>query len=328
MNIDLASDERASSIGELLDAVRRISHRWAPMRQDAQALWFRGQSKLRYRLLPVIYRPEPRVRYHESTLFEHFKAFGAPYIHQHPPTDWEWYFVARHHGLPTRLLDWTESVLVALYFALHDSMLVLTRPDFEDVVSQGRSAPSFGENSPVIWVLDAGTLNKMSFGDDILLIPGGLRTARYLPDALEEKQDSGNANPIAVFPPRVNERIAAQQAVFTVHGHAQLPLEQVADHSHGEIKLARVVLDGANAPSLWEDLLLTGMSSLALFPDLDHVAAPTLLGPINILLMFKRDQKGLERLRSSGRIATPTAANTHVSTTLLPSRQTRPSPAA
>lgn len=85
---------------------------------------YRGQRVIEWPLQPRIGRYK-RVRsktvvHEERTVLRMFKERAVPHLSVFPANDWDWLALAQHHGLPTRLLDWSRNPLVAAYFAVED----------------------------------------------------------------------------------------------------------------------------------------------------------------------------------------------------------------
>src|SRR5258708_4584334 len=101
----------ATSITAAFDAAMR----WIDSISDPGYFWFRGTKDSRLDLLPGAYW---RTNYREWEPLLDFIQEGRAYADVGELGDWRTYYLAQHQGIPTRLLDWTESFLTALFFAL------------------------------------------------------------------------------------------------------------------------------------------------------------------------------------------------------------------
>lgn len=99
----------------------------AVLREHKTATLFRGHKDAAWALLPAIYRSEfleagHHIQLHdqERLMMDDFKRMSRPYLANIPGDEWEWLALARHHQLPTRILDWTVNPLAALFFAVEE----------------------------------------------------------------------------------------------------------------------------------------------------------------------------------------------------------------
>jgi hypothetical protein len=237
-----------------------------------EELWFRGSHDHTFPLLPGVYRDE-FLKCDEQTLFLAFKSAAAGFVVHQGSDDWAWYILMQHHSLPTRLLDWSESALVALYFALY-------RKD-------GHPRPATELVHPCVWFLSPGDLNQQlhELSKPALFTVGGELLKYWLPGRCERDAAAGfqpgasdhpsiNEFPLAIFPPKANARILSQRGTFTVHGSSPKPLEAMLSNSTSQdsARLGRVLLSEHNPTEFQKDLTRLGVVHSMIFPELDSIA--------------------------------------------------------
>ncbi|WP_411705160.1 FRG domain-containing protein [Edaphovirga cremea] len=111
--LDGGGEYEIRSIEDLLVLLNRL------YAAEEKILWFRGQASYEWDLSPGFFRLNGNVS--ESTLLMKFKQSASQLIMGTPKESFDWMFLMQHYGLPTRLLDWSESPLVGLYFAVENT---------------------------------------------------------------------------------------------------------------------------------------------------------------------------------------------------------------
>jgi hypothetical protein len=210
-------------------------------------MWLRGQEKAVWRLEPQLYRLK---KPDEDEIRSDFKRCGRQLISEErrPATEWEWYFLMRYYGAPTRLLDWSDGALIALYFAVR--------------------SPDRRMTDAAVWLLDPWWLNSKTVDTSGVMLPDWIEAAPYLPKVFEEKLHV--RLPAAIDPPHVSRRLAVQRTRFTIHGTVRDGLSAVGREARG--RLEKILIVGSAKAQIKKDLARCGILESTVFPDLEGLS--------------------------------------------------------
>lgn len=149
------------SLGKYMEQIASIAQQYSVNTMYPPILWFRGQSNASYSLIPSLFRTKAhaekkagignytKLHYAEDIRTQHYIAKNFHLLSKEPSSRVEWLEVMQHHQVNTRVLDWSESSLHSLLFALE--------PFFD--------GSKYKEDSrkkcvPCVWVLSPKMLNK------------------------------------------------------------------------------------------------------------------------------------------------------------------------
>ena len=247
-----------NTIEETISAAMKITIDWGDGISDlTEDVWYRGSTDCND-LLPSAYRKDVD----ELSATISFTQMVRSITDTRDFNAWDYYCLARHHVIPTRLLDWTEGFIQALFFAF----------DGWD-----------GMTKPCIWMLRPHLLNKESINDDCIIAPWGTRNLSeravdmWLPP-IETKTATvkgivwSNKHPLAIYPSRSNPRVIGQLGTFTVHGFDKTSLNEfIQSRPNSDLIMARIDLVGFDPQETQRKLWYLGLRQSVIYPDPDHI---------------------------------------------------------
>jgi hypothetical protein len=197
----------------------------------------------------------------EAHILRNFIRYSRPHLPTPPVNDWELLVTAQHHGVPTRLLDWTYSPLVAACFA--------TRPERHD-----------RRRDRAVWRLDWHSVHETFGLPKLALLIEDLHelfrregSRRFTPWRLFEWDTGRKPFACMLEPPSLDARIISQAAVFTLCSDKSTPFDRFLEEHDLGGALTKFVIPAAEVARMRDQLDLAGVDERRLFPDLDGLAA-------------------------------------------------------
>ena len=231
---------------------------WMPELQLFRSQYaFRGLSEADYRLETSLFRLIGGRSDLERHLLRNFRKYAHRDVVERDST-WYWLSVAQHHGLPTRLLDWTFSPYVAMHFATANTEKFTT-----DGAIWAVNYVSAHQYLPDKLKLELGRE-----GSDVLTV----EMLSQVADALDDF-DALSPGRFAVFfePPSIDDRIVNQFALFSVMSNPKLILDEwLAERPH---LFRKIVIPAELKWEVRDKLDQANNNERVLFPGLDGLSS-------------------------------------------------------
>ncbi len=302
LNFEIHIQTNFNYLFAYLETVKAIAKEWEtphkdkPEQKDDPVIvpWFRGQQSSKWELMPGVFRtPEcdDKKIYDEFWLFRRYRD-QASILGEHPEYDKvdQWLFFMQHNKLPTRLLDWTESSLIALYFALKDYR---------------KNSP---DEFPTIYMIHPFKLNEFITGSYSLFPPQIIIAEYYFKMVdkqfiqsknqekidvftdykkealsavsehsilLEKLKSNYLEYPIAVQSTHCHSNMKAQRSGFTIHGHKERGFEEIPDDSEFKNKFFKKIIlkcTGEDCREMLADLRSMGITESTIYSDFEGLA--------------------------------------------------------
>jgi hypothetical protein len=192
----------------------------------------------------------------ENRTLDSFKKRAHQYLAHHllPNTRVEWYALMQHHGVPTRLLDWTQSPYVAAFFAIENSAETCAVWAID-----------------LLWCMSKGTERVLNHPDHPQDIKIALDDQKYF----EFVAAAGLPGVYPILPSQLNERLSHQHGLFLTVGNSQLSFEDnLLTFGRDELRehLYRIEIPGSLRGEALADLSRMNIDPVSLFPGLDGLA--------------------------------------------------------
>lgn len=234
-----------NTIDQLLEFIKNIKE------TNKHHLWFRGVADESWPLLPSIQRSKDRIMC-EKYIINDFYIKARQVIENSPPKKnyAAWISLMQHFGLPTRMLDWSSSPLIASFFAVEK---------YEE----------YFETDAAIWVLTPGLLNrKEGFGTCIYPVDADTAQKMLRPAFKKQRRTTSVDDKIlACLSTENNLRMYSQQANFTIHNSLKR-LEDICDDD----TLYKIIIPKDSRRSFLTNLEIFGITESFVYPDLEHIS--------------------------------------------------------